>query len=227
MRVRGSLALLTLCMFALGCSSGRDAASNVTSKSGTTTGAVIATTTPSTASTNTTTTTATVIATPAAPPCRPRQLRVGFDYEGPGAGTNGGSVMYKNVSSTPCQLDGAPTVFARDRHGVPLAKADGGSGPSPPPDGPVVLHHGEIAGAWVAGRNAPPDDAPDSPCHTYRTLVVTMPGDPHSVRALIPAGGPNAGDETLSSCDGIGSLPVRMVSGPPEIPYTPPSFVAF
>jgi hypothetical protein len=130
-----------------------------------------------------------------------------------------------NVSSTACLIDGAPTVFALDRHGVALAEAHGDSGDLSPHE-PVVLQHHDIAAASLVGSSHPSDGMPDSVCQTYPTLLVTMPGNPRSARARVSAGGSDAA-YTMSSCGGLGTEPVVALPSAPTVPYTPPPFVAF
>jgi hypothetical protein len=225
----GFVAIGTLLAVTVGCSNGHASAGSTTSSlapnADSTTTTSSTTTSMSTSISSTTAPPVPVTAVPTAPACRPSQLRVAFDYEGAGAGSNFGSVQYLNVSSRPCSLAGAPTVIALNRRGIALAEAHVVSGEGEPQAVTIIVSPHVIAVAFLGGSNHPPDDAPNRVCQEYQTLLVTMPGQPRSVRARVSAGGPND-SYSLSSCSGIYTQPVT-VPFVPEVPYVQPPWHAF
>jgi uncharacterized protein DUF4232 len=147
--------------------------------------------------TTTTTTTATTAATaatsttsrPGTPLCATAGLAISTDGEGAALGHGGVAVHFRNTGTATCRLTGYPGVAALDAAGRQAAQADrtpsgyiGGLAPDNQTPPIVDVARGETATALVETTHVSSDPAP---CPQYAGLLVTPPGETHSVRLTV------------------------------------------
>jgi len=144
------------------------------------------------------------------PPCTTDKMKITFGQGDAGLGHEGVAITFRNVGPTECRISGYPGVDAIDRSGHEVAHARrtksgylGGQRNSGPP-AVIYLVPKELASALVEGGSVPqgPPSRSGSSCGSYFALLVTPPGETHSVAVAT----------SLPACSGLQVHPV--VPGP-------------
>ena len=126
--------------------------------------------------------------------CAAGELVIGSGHSGAGLGHSGGSVLFRNISNSACQLRGDPTVFGLDAAGRPVTRARrtlggylGGIRGRVVAPSLVTLYPGQVASAVVEGTDVPVGAA--TSCPSYSAILVAAPQSDHFVRVPIGVGG--------------------------------------
>ena len=131
--------------------------------------------------------------------CTTAVLSVSLGRSDAGAGHVGTVVLFRNTGTGPCVLSGYPGVAALDAQGAQVAQARrtangylGGlqSGLTTGPT--VTLTAGGEASALVEGTDVPSGSA--TSCPSYPAVLITPPGETHSVRLALAAPFPGCSD---------------------------------
>ena len=124
---------------------------------------------------------------PGPQPCTTAGLAIAAGEGGAGLGHWSLPILFRNTSPAKCRLTGYPGVAGLDDTGRQTAQArrspngfSGGLGFENQTPPTVDLAPGETASALVEGTNVPQDSAPS--CPQYAALLVTPPGETHSVK---------------------------------------------
>jgi hypothetical protein len=190
-----------------GCSSSSAGPSTPPSSTPASTSAPASTTAPPATPTPPTSATPTPAATtpPVEPAilCRLSELSVTAGQSSGGAGQIVVPVLFRNVSSRTCLLQGYPGVAGLNAAGQQAAQAVrtpfGQSGVP----APVTLAPGKVASAPVQGTDVPSGNA--TTCPQYASLLVTPPGETRSqrVQASLPGCGGLRVGPVVSGTTGI------------------------
>jgi hypothetical protein len=185
-----------------GGSSSTTTQSVVTSAESTTSTAAVTSTGEAQATTSPSATTTTGAAK-ASQRCTTSQLDITTGPVGAGLGHAGIPVRFRNTGASACTMSGYPGVAGLDAKGSQVVQAQrtpngylGGlaQGVTTPPV--VTLTNGQVASALIEGSSVPLDNA--TSCPTFPALLVTAPGETHSVRV--------AAD--MPGCTGIAVHPI-------------------
>jgi hypothetical protein len=144
-------------------------------------------------------------------PCRISQLRIAPGEGGAAAGSIGQTILFTNISQSPCTMTGYPGVAALDAQGNQVVQARrelrgmlGGLQNSGTPLPVVTLLPGDPASAEVEG-----DDVPigtETSCPVYPSFLVTPPGETYSATIVVGATGSNT--PGFQGCGAISVNPV-------------------
>ncbi len=124
------------------------------------------------------------VASPAVPNCTTTQLDINTasPSSGGGVGHTGVIIIFRNRGST-CLLGGYPGVdglTANSRAVVHAERTPSGYLGGASSSGAITLRTGQSASTLFEGQNGASAGGP--PCPQYQSLVVTPPGETHSVR---------------------------------------------
>jgi len=144
------------------------------------------------------------------PMCTTAKLAITHSEVRAASGRNGLAIIFRNVGPTECWISGYPGVDSADSSGHAVVEARrtrsgylGGQRNSGPP-AVIYLVPKELASALVEGGSVPqgPPSRSGSSCGSYFALLVTPPGETHSVAVAT----------SLPACSGLQVHPV--VPGP-------------
>lgn len=186
-----------LAMCVAGCTGGSKAATggpssttqSVATSAQTTTSTPAVTSTSGSQATTSPSATTTTGAVKASQRCTTSQLDISAGPVGAGLGHAGIPVRFRNTGASACTMSGYPGVAGLDAKGSQVVQAQrtpngylGGltQGVTNPPV--VTLTNGQVASALVEGSAVPLDNA--TSCPTFPALLVTPPGETHSVRVV-------------------------------------------
>ena len=153
-------------------------------KRSTPTSAAPSTTAPAPTSTTTTTTVASLSR------CTAAQLQVSAGQQGAGLGHEGGAILFENVGTSTCSLQGYPGVAGLSTTGAQAVQAErtpqgylGGLSSSSATPPLVVLQPHGVASALAEGTDMP--TGTETSCPTYHSLLVTPPTSTHSTKVAM------------------------------------------
>jgi hypothetical protein len=135
--------------------------------------------------------------------CRVGQLRITAGVDHGAAGNAGQTIVFTNVGPSPCVMGGYPGVAALNARGSQVAQArrqaagmTGGLSNADSPIPVVTLEPGQSASAEIEGSDVGP--AGSATCATYPAFLVTPPGETHSVKVTLMAGGAFPGCQPIA-----------------------------
>jgi hypothetical protein len=135
-----------------------------------------------------------------APRCSDSKLRLTIATVDHGTGQERALVLFQNVGSSACNIEGYPGVAGLAASGAQVEQAT--RIPDPTQPSLVTLASGEVASAAVYTDE---NQIGTEPCVSVPTLLVTPPNLIHSVRLTVVS---NGSPEALYACQPLGVGPV-------------------